>query len=94
MKGEKNKIIYSLFHNIASELWNVLWAGSEGGWESKKVAGRAGREEREAHIFLPCGLMLSEKGGNTFAQVVITAPWPFCNFPCWSCAAVVSMNTK
>jgi len=51
-------------------------------------------EEKRAHIFLAHGLMLCEKGGNTFAQVVITAHVAFCSFTCWSCAAEVPMNEK
>lgn len=70
----------------------VHWAGAESGLESKKVAGRAGRGEREAHIFLAHGSILCEKGGSTFAWVVITAHRAFCNFTCWSCAAEVPMN--
>lgn len=96
MKGEKNKKDYLLFISK-----HCCWAvecsvGRIRRWMGEQEGGRqAGREEKYmAHIFLPHGSMLCEKGGNTFAQVVITAHWPFCNFPCRSCAEAVSKNIK
>jgi len=39
----------------------TLWAGAADEWDSKKVAGRAGRQERQACIFPIYVLMLSKK---------------------------------
>lgn len=61
------KIIYSLSHSVASELWTDCSLEAETERESKKVAGRTGGEEREAHILLAHGSILCEKGESTFA---------------------------
>lgn len=59
------KMIYSLSHRVAPELWMFIrWAGAADEWECKKAASRASREERQAHIFLAHVLMLSMKKGE------------------------------
>lgn len=96
MKGQENEkddLLYLTTLLLSSGL-TVHWAGPESKQESTKVAGRAGREKREAYIFLAHGLKLHEKGRSTFAQVVMAAHEAFCNFTFRSCAAEVPMNAK